>query len=137
MDGDGFEVAISGVDDERSNSKEAIYSGQGTGANTTDLEVGIVVEVDPVGMSLGELGEGDCFLEFVTKLVSDVFVFLMEEVEAFSSPRVSGGGVVVVSDRAAYDGRLFLRLSIVEMGLLAKVFGRGTGGFSFPNDRFL
>ena len=61
----------------------------------------------------------------------------MEEVEAFCPPRVSGGGVVVVSDGAAYDGQLFLRLSIVETGLLTKVFGRGTGGFSFPNDRLL
>ena len=66
-----------------------------------------------------------------------VFVFFVEEVEALSSPRVSGGGVVVVSDGAAYDGQLFLRLSIVETGLLTKVFGRGTGGFSFPNDRLL
>ena len=61
----------------------------------------------------------------------------MEEVEAFSSPRVSGGGVIVIPDGAAYDGQLFLRLSIVETGLLTKVFGRGTGGFSFPNDRLL
>ena len=55
-------------------------------------------------MSLGELGESDCFLEFVTELVSNVLVFLVEEVEAFSSPRVGGGGVVVVSDGATYDG---------------------------------
>ena len=88
-------------------------------------------------MSLGKLGEGDCFLELVTELVGNVLVFLMEEVEAFSSPRVGGGGVVVVSDGAAYGGQLFLRLSIVETGLLTKVFGRGTGGFSFPNDRLL
>ena len=111
--------------------------GAGTGANTTDLEVGIVVEVDPIGMALGELGESNCFLEFVTELVGNVLVFLMKEVEAFSSPRVGGGGVVVVSDGVTYDGRLFLRLSIIETGLLMKVFGGGTEGFSFPNDRLL
>ena len=64
-------------------------------------------------------------------------MFLMEEVEVFGSPGVSRGGVIVVSDGATYGGQLFLHLSIVEMGLLIKVFGRRTGGFSFPNDRFL
>ena len=88
-------------------------------------------------MSLGELGESNCFLEFVTELVSNVLVFFVEKVEAFSSPRVSGGRIVVVSDGAAYDGQLLLRLSIVKMGLGTKVFGRRTGGFSLPNDRLL
>ena len=44
---------------------------------------------------------------------------------------------MVVVNEVTYDGQLFLRLSIVEMGLLTKVFGRGTGGFSFPNDLLL
>ena len=57
---------VGGVEDEGGDTEETIYSGQGTGANTTDLEIGIVVEVGPVSMSLGELGEGDCFLEFVS-----------------------------------------------------------------------
>ena len=57
--------------------------------NTTDLEIGVVIKIDPIGMSLGELGEGDGFLEFVTEFVGNVLVFLMEKVEAFSSPRVS------------------------------------------------
>ena len=137
LDRDRFEVAVGSVDDKGGDTEESIYSGQGTGMNTTDLEIGIVVEVDPVGMSLGELGEGNCFLELVTEFVGDVFMFLVKEVEAFSSPRVGGGGIVVVSDGAAYDGQLFLRISIVETRLGAKVFGRGTGGFSLPNDRLL
>ena len=57
---------VRGVDDKGGNSKESIYSGQGTGANTTNLEVGVVIEVDKVGMSLGELGEGDCLFELVS-----------------------------------------------------------------------
>ena len=64
-------------------------------------------------------------------------MFFVEEVEAFSSPRVCGGGVVVVLDGATYDGQLLLRLSIVETRLGTKVFGRGTGGFSLPNVRLL
>ena len=64
-------------------------------------------------------------------------MFFVEEVEAFGSPRVSRGGVVIVSDGVTYGGRLLLRLSIVEMRLLMKVFGRRIGGFSFPNDRLL
>ena len=122
---------VGSVDDEGGYTEETIYLGQGTGANTTNLEIGIVVEVDPIGMSLGELGESDCFLEFVTELVSNVLMFLVEEVEAFSSPRVGGGGVVVVSDGAAYDGRLFLRLSIIETGLLMKVLEGELGGSLF------
>ena len=120
LDRDRFEVVVGGVEDERGAAEEAIYSGQGTGTNTTNLEVGIVVEVDPVGVSLSELGEGDCFLEFVTEFVGNVFVFLVKEVEVFCSPRVGGGRVVVVSDGATYDGQLLLRLSIVETRLLAK-----------------
>ena len=66
LDRDGFEVVIGGVEDEGGDTEETIYLGQGTRTNTTDLEIGIVVKVDPVGMLLGELSEGNCFLEFVS-----------------------------------------------------------------------
>ena len=66
MDGDGFKVVIGGVEDKGGDTEESIYSGQGTGANTTDLKVCVIVKVDPIGVSLGELGEGDCFLELVS-----------------------------------------------------------------------
>ena len=57
---------VSGVEDEGGDAEEAVYSGQGTGANTTNLEIGVVIEIGPVGMSLGELGEGDCLFELVS-----------------------------------------------------------------------
>ena len=64
-------------------------------------------------------------------------MFFVKEVEAFYPPRVGGRGVVVISDGMTYDGGLLFRLSIVETRLLTKVFGRRTGGFSFPNDHLL
>ena len=66
MDRDGFEVVVCGVKDKGGNAEESIYSGERAGTNMTNLEIGIVVEVDPVGMSLGELGEGNRLFEFVS-----------------------------------------------------------------------
>jgi len=57
LEGDGFEVVIGDVEGKRGYTKQTIYLGTGTGADATNLEVGVVVEVDEVGVSLGETGE--------------------------------------------------------------------------------
>ena len=43
LDGDGFKVVVSDVEDKRGSFTISIYVGEGTGAYATDLEVGVVV----------------------------------------------------------------------------------------------
>ena len=53
LDRNGFEVVVSDVESEGGSFPKAIYLGERTGAYTTDLEVGIIVEINPVGVTLG------------------------------------------------------------------------------------
>ena len=53
--------------------------GARTGTDTANLEVGIVVEVYEVGVSLGEAGEGSSSMELCLELV-DVVLSKLEKV---------------------------------------------------------
>ena len=107
LEGDGFEVSIGDIKSKGGSSVVTIDTGEGTGANTMDLEVGVVVEVDKVGMALGELSKGSCsFILFLESLFPLLTVMIEGEVVA-DSPGVSRGRVVVVVDEAAYDGQIF------------------------------
>ena len=63
LEGDGFEVSIGDIEGEGVSLSVAFYEGAGTGTDTTNLEIGIVVEVYEIGMSLGEAGEGSSSME--------------------------------------------------------------------------
>ena len=78
--------------------------GAGTRTDTTNLEVGVVVEVDEVGMSLGESGKGGGSMKLCFELIDVVFAELEEVVGASDSGGVSRGGVMVIVDKATYDG---------------------------------
>ena len=56
--------------------------GAGTGANTTNLEIGIFVKVYEVGVSLGEAGKGSSSMELCLELVDVVFSKFKEVVGA-------------------------------------------------------
>ena len=57
---------VSDIKNEGGSSPKTIYSGEGTGTNSLNLEIGIVVEEAEVSVSLGKLGKGNSFLEFVS-----------------------------------------------------------------------
>ena len=63
LDGNGFEVTVGDIEGEGMSFSIAFYKRAGTRTDTTNLEVGIVVEVYEVGMSLGEAGEGSSSME--------------------------------------------------------------------------
>ena len=65
------------------------YKGARAGAYTMNLEVGVVVEVYEVGVSLGELSKGGCsFILFLESLFPLLTVMIEGEVMA-DSPGVS------------------------------------------------
>ena len=80
LERDGFKVTIGDIEGKGGSSVVTIDTGEGTGANTTNLEVGVVVEIDEVGMALGELGEGSGSVELCLELVHVVLVKLEEVV---------------------------------------------------------
>ena len=57
LDRDGFEIVVGGVENEGGSSTISIYTGKRAWSDTTNLEVGVVVEVDPVSMLLGKGGK--------------------------------------------------------------------------------
>ena len=57
LEGDGFEVVVSDVKNERSPSPKTIYYGEGTWTYSSNLEIGIIIEETEVGVSLGKLGQ--------------------------------------------------------------------------------
>ena len=110
LEGDGFEVSIGDIEGKGGSSVVTIDTGKGTGANTTDLEVGVVVEIDKVGMALGELSKGSCsFILLLESFFPLLTVMIKGEVMA-DSPGVGRGRVVVVVDEAAYGGQVISSL---------------------------
>ena len=101
--------------------------GKGTRAYSTDLEVCVIVEVNPVGVSLGELSKGGClFILLLESLFPLLTVMFKSEVVA-NSPGVSRRRVVVVVDEAAYDGQITSSLNsrdeVVDEGFWKKNWG--------------
>jgi len=136
LDGDGFKIMVGDVDDEKGSSPKTVYARERTGANTTNLEVSIVVEVNEVGMSLSEFSKGGCSLKLLLESVLPLLSMVVESEVMSDSPGVSRRRVVIVVNEAAYGGQIISSLNsrdeVVDEG-----FGRRTGGFSFPNDRLL
>jgi hypothetical protein len=127
LEGDGFEISVGDVEGEGVSFSIAFYKGAGTGANTTNLEVGVVVEVNEVGVSLGELSKGGCsFILLLESLFPLLTVMIEGEVMA-DSPGVGRGGVVVVVDEATYDGQIISSLDnrdeVVDEGFWKKNWG--------------
>ena len=110
MEGDGFEVTVGDIEGEGVSFSVAFYQRAGTGTDTTNLEVGVVVEVDEVGMSLGESGESSCSMEFCLELVDVVFSELEKIVGTADSGGVSHGRVMVIVDEVTYDGQIISSL---------------------------
>jgi len=75
---------------------------------STDLKVGVVVEVDPVGVSLGELGEGSGFLKLSFELVNIAFSKLKEVIGTSNGRGVSHGRVMVIMDEATMVADYFI-----------------------------
>ena len=84
--------------------------GAGAGAYTTDLEVGIVIEIDPVGVSLGKLGKGSGSVELCFELVHVVLAEFEKIIGASDGRGVSRGRVMVIMDEATYDGQVISSL---------------------------
>jgi len=127
LDGDRFEVTVGDIEGEGMSFSIAFYKRAGTRTDTTNLEVGIVVEVDEVGVSLGELSKGSCsFILFLESLLPLLAVMIKGEVMA-DPAGVGRGGVVVVVDEAAYDGKIISSLrnrdEVVDEGFWKKNWG--------------
>jgi hypothetical protein len=127
LDRNGFEVVIGDVEDEGGDTEQEIYSGEGTRAYTTNLEIGIVVEIDPVGVSLGKSGKGFGSVEFCFELVHVVFTELEEIVGTVNGGGVSRGRVMIIVDEATYDGQIISSLDsrdeVVDEGFWKKNWG--------------
>ena len=82
----------------------------GAGANTMNLEVGVVVEVDEVGMALGESGEGSGSVELCFELIHVVLAEFEKVVGASDGGGMSRGGVMIIVDEATYDGQIISSL---------------------------
>ena len=82
LEGDGFKISVGDVEGKGVSLPIAFYEGAGTWADTTNLEVGVVVKVYEVGVSLGEAGKGSSSMELCLKLVHIVFSKFEEVVGA-------------------------------------------------------
>ena len=101
--------------------------GAGSRADATNLEVGIVVEVYEVGMSLGQAGEGSGSVELGLELIDVVLAELKEVVGTADRRGVCRGGVMVIVDKATYDGQFISSLDsrdeVVDEGFWKKNWG--------------
>ena len=92
-----------------------------------NLEVGVVVEVDEVGMALGELGKGSCLMKLSFELIDVVFAELEKIVGAADGRGVSRGRVMVIVDEATYDGQIISSLDsrdeVADEGFWKKNWG--------------
>ena len=101
--------------------------GAGSRANSSNLEVGIVVEVDEVCVSLGESGECSSSEELCLELVYVVLSKLKEVVGTADGRGVSRGRVMIIVDEATYDGQIISSLGnrdeVVDEGFWKKNWG--------------
>ena len=68
------------------------------------MEVGIVVKVDEISVSLSEAGKGSSSMELCFELIDIVFAEFEKVVGAMNGRGVSCGRVMVIVDEATYDG---------------------------------
>ena len=98
-----------------------------TRANTTNLKVSVVVKIDEVGMSLGELSKGSCSFVFLLESFFPLLTVMIEGEVMANSPGMSRGRVVVVVDEAAYGGQIISSLGnrdeVVDEGFWMKNWG--------------
>jgi len=85
-----------------------IYSGEGTGAYTTNLEVGVVIEIDEVGVSLGKFGKGSGLFKLLFEFVFPLLSMVVESPMMSHPPSMSSGGVMIIMDEATMMGNYFL-----------------------------
>ena len=111
LDGNGFEVVVGGVDNKRGSSPETIYSRDGTGMYTVNLEIGVIVEVDEIGVSLSEFSKGSSSFELFLESILPLLSVIIEGEVVSNSPGVSRRRVVVIVDEATYGGQTILSLS--------------------------
>ena len=104
--------------------------GAGTRANTTNLEVGIVVEVYEVGMSLGEVGESSGLVELGFELVDIVFAEFEKVIGPMNGGGMSCGRVMIIVDEATYDGQIISSLDSQDK-VVDEVFWKRNWGVLF------
>ena len=92
-----------------------------------NLEVGVVVEIDEVGMALGESGKGSSSVELCLELIHVVLAKFEEIVGTADGGVVSHGRVVIIVDKATYDGQIISSLDsrdeVVDEGFWKKNWG--------------
>ena len=95
--------------------------------DATNLEVGIVVKVDEVCVSLSEVGKSLGSMELGLELIDVVVVKLEEVVGTADAGGVSHGRVMIIVDETTYDGQIISSLGnrdeVVDEGFWKKNWG--------------